>query len=231
MAENVRLQTIKAMRIRIADLQASGEPQPGAGHAYVSDSLVDATLKLVFEAGADQTQKNGSDNICATYATQDKIKRVEVALNFCQLDLYLISKLTGSTRFDVAGGALPIGLQMQSFNAPDPNGVCMELWSEAWAGAQQATPSQTSPNAAYWHWVFPKVLGVPGDIKLDTNIGVIPVNTKCSENTNVTANGPFDDWPAAIVAAGGVTTSYGFFLDSSIPAATGALSAVTSAAS
>jgi hypothetical protein len=79
--------------------------------------------------------------------------------------------------------------------------------------------------------VFPKVTFQIGQNTLEDAFASIVVNGYSSENSNITANGPFNDWPTDIAAAGGVTSSMGFFLDTAIPTASCEAIAVTSAAS
>lgn len=227
MTNVTRFQSLQLVRLRAAKLTASGAPLTGAGNGYVTDAPIDCTIKIVTEAGEDQTQKNGSGGICATYKTCDKIKRLDVAINLCMLDTLLAVFLGGCDPF--MSGGNPIGWQYPSVTAACPNGICLELWTKAWDGSQQATPPFTSSQAAYWHWVLPLFKGTMGDIKMDNTIMVVPVNGTSEENNNVTANGPFDDWPTAIAQQGGVTRVGGVFLDSNIPAVTGATIAVTSA--
>lgn len=209
--------SLQAVRMRLAKLTAAGAPMTGANNGYVSDALIDVTVKVEITAGDEFEQKNGSGNICAVFKDCDRIKRLTIDMNLCQLDANLISFLTGADLFTSGGN--PIGWQYPSVSAACPNGVALEVWTKAWDSTQQAVPAFTSPSVAYWHWVFPKTAFRLGDVKMDNSIMVVPVSGTGSENTSITANGPYNDWPAAVSGPGGVTRVGGVFLDSSIPTA------------
>ena len=49
-----------------------------------------------------------------------------------------------------------------------------------------------------------------------------------TDNSAITLNGPFNDWPSYIADEGGVTTAMGWFQDGTIPANTTALESVPS---
>lgn len=215
--------------IRVAQLTTAGSPVNGAGHGYVTDAAIKLDVAVELEQGTELTQKNGSGALCAVFKTADRIKRLNLAMDLCQLDSSLLAMLTGADTFVDSGNA--IGFQYPSVSGEEVGGVCIEAWSKAWDGAEQAVPDFTDPNAAFFHWVFPRTKWVQGSITIEEGIMVIPVTGTGEENTQITANGPFDDWPQAIANAGGVTRVGGVFLDDEIPTATCGPISVTSAAS
>lgn len=214
--------------VRVTQLTEAGAPITGAAHGYVSQAPITLDIKIVTEAGDDKTQKNGCGSICATLQSPDQIKGLTLDAEFCQLDAYLFEFLTGAQTFSTGGNA--IGQQFAAVGA-NPPPICFEGWSKAWTVDHQATDAFTSPNATYIHWVFPLTRWVQGDIKLAHDLTIFPASCKGSENTKITANGPYDDWPSAVASAGGVTRVGGWFFDGTLPTQTGAKIAVTSAAS
>lgn len=210
-------QSLQASRFRVTQLDANGAPVTGAGHGYVSDAIVDLTLTLVFTTGADVVQLNGSGAQCATFKDIDRLKRVDLALNLCQLDAQLIAFMTEQPTFNMGGQ--PIGWQFPASTQQSLNGVALEVWTRAWDGGAQAVPAFTSPNIAWWHWVFPKTQWTVGNLKMDSGFMVVPMSGSSFENTRLTANGPYNDYPTGVAGPGGVTHSGGVFLDSNVPAA------------
>lgn len=214
--------------VRVSRLTTGGAPLTGATNGYVSNEPLSLGVTITTEAGDDLTVKNGCGGIASTYQQPDQIKGVELSLELCELDAYLLSILTDSQVFTAGGNA--IGMQATAVGtSPDP--VCFEAWTKAWDSDHQYTAPYTSPDAAYWHWVFPFVRWVQGDLTLEHNLLTVPVNGKGSENTSITVNGPFNDWPAEIAAQGGITRLYGMYLDDSIPTGTCNYVSVTSLAS
>lgn len=230
MAEPHCFAPLQVCAVRVAALTAGGAPDTGAGNGYVSDAIIDATIGIELSEGAEVEQKNGCGAVCQTFKGTDSIKRATLSLNFCVLDLELIWLLTGGDLFTKAGDTF--GWQPPQIADPAPNGVCLELWSKAWDGAQQATPASTASAAAYLHFVFPLFKSQIGEFNLEgENFTVIPVDGFSTENSNVTANGPYDDWPVEIAQGGGITSAFGVFLDANLPTADCGFIAVTSAAS
>lgn len=214
---------------RIAELNSAGSPVNGAGRGYMSTAAIKADIKVELEKGDEFTQKNGCGAICAYFRDCDRVKGVSITLELCQLDSDLISMLVGGDTFSSAGKV--IGMQLPSTTASCDAGTSLELWSKAWDGVSAAVPAFTTPSAAYFHWVFPKVTWSLGDITLENGIAKIPVVGNGVENPRITANGPFDDWPTPIANAGGITRVAGWWLDATLPTASCGSIAVTSAAS
>lgn len=220
--------SVELSAIRVAELTSAGAPNTGAGNGYVSDAAIQMGVTVEVETGTEFVQKNGLGAICATLKQPDTIKRVTLALELCQLDSELIAMLTGGQTF--ASGGNTIGMQLPAVGATPPN-LCIEAWTKAWDGGGQAVPAFTSPTPAYFHFVFPLTTWVQGQFSMAEGFMVVPLTGSGSENSAITANGPFDDWPAPVVNAGGITRIGGWFLDDDLPTAACAAIAVSSAAS
>lgn len=220
--------SVELAALRIAELTAAGAPSTGAGNGYVTDAAIQMGVTVEVETGTEFTQKNGLGAICATLKQPDTVKRVTLALELCQLDSQLIAMLTGGDPF--TAGADVIGMQLPAVGGTPPN-LCVEAWTKAWDGGGQAVPSYTSPNPAYFHFVFPLTTWVQGQFNMAEGFMVVPLTGSGSENNAITANGPFDDWPAAVAGRGGITRIGGWFLDEDIPTAACAAITVSSLAS
>lgn len=207
--------SLQVCRLRVAELGTNGVPVEGAATGYVTDAVIKVDVSTEIEKGDELTLKNGCGSVCQSYQDYDRIKRLSVKMDLCQLDSELISMLVGGDLYDTGGDTF--GYALPSVNDTPPAGVCMELWTKAWDGTEQATPASTSNNAAYFHWVLPKATFTLGHITMENDIMTIPVEGYSNENTSLPAHGPFNDWPAAITAAGGITSPGGWFLDDAIP--------------
>jgi hypothetical protein len=215
--------------IRVSKVTEGGSPISGASNGYVSEAPISLGVTVTTEAGDDLTLENGCGAIMSTLQTPDQLKGLELELNLCQLDSYLISLLTGANLFTSGGDA--VGFQFPSVGtSPDP--VCFEGWSKAWTSTgAQLSHTFTTPNETWIHWVFPFTRWVQGDITMEHELMQVPVTGKGYENSRITVNGPFNDWPAAVAAQGGVTHLGGWFYDSAPPSATCNYVTVTSIAS
>lgn len=220
---SVRLERVRLARLDPSTLQAF----TGAGNGYVIDSQVVLTVGTEIETGEEFTQKNAGGRLCASLREDDLFKRVTLQLQICNLDPVVESYLTGARTF--ASGGNIIGAQAPASNAPLTAAVCLEGWSRAWDGTQQAVAPVTSPNVTYHHWVFPYAHGFTvQDFDLNNGIHLFQFNGIGDENPQITLNGPFNDWPSSIADEGGVVGAYGHFFDATVPAATCATSSVPS---
>lgn len=202
--------------LRVARLNAVGSPISGASNGYRTDSPIKLEVGLDLATGDDLEQKNGVGAVCAAFKDCDRIKRLSLKMDLCQLDAQLLELLCGFSLFTSGGNT--IGAQFPAVGGSCSNGVCLEVWTKAWDVGSPAIPTYTSPNAAYIHWVFPKATFAMGNFTLEHGFLVVPVEGKGEENTRVTSNGPFDDWPAPVSGPGGITRVGGWFFDATLPA-------------
>jgi len=221
--------SISLCNLRIAKLLASGAPKTGAGNGYNTNAPIKLDISVEVSTGDDKELKNGCGLVMATFKEPDKIKRLNLSMDLSQLDMDVISFLDGSDTF--SSGAEVIGMQFPSVTSELTTVTCVEAWSKAWDGGQQAVDPFTTPDVTYFHWVFPLTKWVQGDKTIEDELMVVPMNGTSEENSHITANGPFNDWPAEIAGPGGITRIGGVFLDDSIPTAGCTPIAVTSAAS
>lgn len=229
MADSTCYTSVDLCALRVAKLTTAGAPDTGADNGYVTDAAIKLGITVEVSAGQELEQKNGCGAICATLKEPDKIKRLTLDTDLCQLDAFLLEFMTGAPAF-VDGSGNAIGQQFPAVGT-EPPPVCIEAWSKAWDDDQQAVDPFTSPDATYIHWVFPFTRWVQAAFTLEHALVVIPVKGDGSENSQITANGPFDDWPTEIAAAGGVTHIGGWFFDDALPTVACEPIPVTSAAS
>lgn len=235
MSEPQCYSTVQLCAMRVAKLDAAGAPDAGTSNGYITDATIEATIGVEMKEGADLEVENGCGSLCAAFKDCDRVKRSTVTMNLCTLDSELLSLLIGGTVFsDLAGAGVgdTIGYELPKISDACPYGVCLEFWTKAWDGAQQATPpfaGGTTP--VYFHFVLPRAQFQLGSFDLKNEFGIIPVEGFGDENENVTADGPYEDWPADIASAGGITSALGWFFDSTLPTAACGFAEVTSAAS
>jgi hypothetical protein len=214
--------SLQVCRIRVAKLTPGGLPDAGSDTGYVSDAIIQAGISVELETGDDFVLKNGCGNLCQTFKDADRVKRVNVDMEFCQLDSELVGLLVGADTFYDSMENVTIGASLPSSTAVAPDGVALELWTKAWDSNQQANAALIggdSNDVLYFRWFFPYVRFQLGSMTLQNDILRIPVSGYGQENSDMPVDGPFEDFPAAVVAAGGITTAGGWFLDDTLPEA------------
>jgi hypothetical protein len=208
--------SIRCERIRVTQLDAGGNPVVGAASGYVSDAQVSLDVGLEIEEGEEITQKNGGSRICATSKVANQLKSATLSLELCQLDIELFAMMTGGTLIECA--TEPLGYKPKALTASTETPVALEVWSRAWDGGGQANlTGGQGTGVAFWHWVFPNVKWTPAQFTLDEQVHVFPLDGIGLENSVLTADGPFNDWPTCVEDAGGINTVYGVWLDTAPP--------------
>lgn len=201
----------QAIAIRVAKLDATGKQVAGAKNGYYTKAVIDVSPDLDIQTGAKDTLTRGDGQVCATSQDNDIILRSKCDLNLCNLDAALIHLATGAQLFEDAGVAA--GFQVLGTDDDAPNGVCLELWAKAWDNDVQATATVLSSANTYWHSVWPNYKGQLAKRTVNAKHNAVPITGSSASNSNITANGPYDDWPLYIAQAGGITKPYGVFLD------------------
>jgi hypothetical protein len=201
---------IQLVAVRATRLTASGALLTGAQNAYQSAAPIQIEHGFEYANGADVTQRNGQGQICLRYRGEDKLQSVTVAMNLCQLDFQFLELLTSWPAL-VDGSATPavIGLSSPALSAANRNGVCLEGWSLAWDGDQQAVNGASAP--LYVRHVWPRVKLNVGNFTIEEGALVVPVSGQGFGNSVLaTARGPAGDWPV------GIQGPWASFLDPSI---------------
>lgn len=221
MANEHRYSSLQLVELRVALLDNNGSPDDGTGggilsNGYVTDSAITLGVDEEISVGTDLEQKNGSGGICGSYKEGDVVKRVNFTMDLCQLDYALIALLTGSDLFSSAGQ--PIGFQIPASTTKLARRLSFEFWTKAYDGGAPATNTYSSGAALYHHFVSASTQWTLGGQTFDDGFHVVSLTGQGFENPRITTNGPFDDWPAAIRNAGGVTRALGSFYDTALPA-------------
>lgn len=215
------------LRTRVTQLTATGAPRTGAGRGYVSDATVQIQRTPRVEAGEQSIQRNGSAQICQQSQEPDIVVGQDLTMQICTNDLAFIGMLTGAITPSDATGVM--GYLERGMDDGPQNPVCIEWWSYAWDNNAQAV---IGGSPQYWHRVVPYVTWVHSDTTYAAGLQVVELKGKGSENARITANGPYDDWPTAIVTADGlIGRSFGEWREAALPAAACAAITVSSAAS
>lgn len=201
---------------RAALLDASGRPVAGAANGYVQTGLITATIGIEQTDANDKTKTNGCGRTCQTFTSKPTFKSATLGQALCELDLQWAQLLTGGALVPHAESGDFFGWEFPGTDDEPPD-VSFEFWTKAWDGSSQATPDSTGEEAAYWHWCFNKTSWTLDDMTAEDDFLELALTGIGTENPNMPAHGPFDDWPDDLAAYGGFTTAGGIFLDATLP--------------
>ena len=199
-------QSLDLVAVRASILDTDGSrlcPNPN-GSAYNLRPISLGRSPIV-STGETFEQKAGDGTICVTLTDPDVTTGETMTLNLCQLDLELISVMTGAAVLLDGGGGDVYGLE-----APDPSiaqsPIEFHAWTKAYSGS---SPVGGTP---YWHWVWPYTQWNIGDWTFERGILSVSLTGKAAANANLGA-GSFLDLPGA-----GVQQFFGVWLDNDVPA-------------
>lgn len=137
--------SVSASVIRLTRLTASGALATGPSSSYVSKSFISVSMTPEYEEGDEFIQKNANGDICVNVKKPNTLKRINLEIAICNPDPYFTELASGG---DLLGNGK--GWAAPAIGAdPTPNGVAIEVWSNAYIDGK---PAGTDP---YFHWIFP----------------------------------------------------------------------------
>ena len=211
-------QSYQLCAVRFARLDSAGAPVAGAANGYVL--LTSQTLTVGFESeeGTEVVSKSGCGNVVSSLKGADATKRATGTLTVLDTDYALMALVLGGTLLGTPSA--PSGWLAPALDAIAPN-ICLEFWTKAIEGSSQVIDPATTPDPTWFHAVIPRTTWTIGETTYEDDLGVVPLDFQGFENLNITADGPFNDWPTAVVTAGGARRVFNSFYDGDVPTTEG----------
>jgi hypothetical protein len=198
------LPQLSACRIRVTDLDATGEPVVGANHFYVSDAMVSVGWDPNYEDGDEITEKNACGEVVISYKGDDSLKWGNITITLASPDPFLAAILSNGT---VLTAAAKSGYAAPPIGVVSGDGVSIEVWTKRIFGGK------LDVDNPYGWWVYPWVKNLRVGGHVHENAGLKPVYTgQTFENPNW-GDGPLNDF-----AAVATTKMYQFMYASTLPA-------------
>ena len=199
-------QSIDLCSVRASTLDADGGAPAGPTTNGAAYNLRPISLgrSPVVSTGETIEQRDGCGRICLSITDADVTTSEALTLTLCQLDLELISILTGAEIL-LDGSANAIGIQAP-VPSDDPPVVEFNAWTKAFDGS-----SQVASPRDFWHWVWPKTQWNIADWTIERGLLSIVVTAKATANPNL-GSGTFNDLPGA-----GIEQFFGVFLATDEP--------------
>jgi hypothetical protein len=153
------LKSIKGKTVRLTRLDSCGDVVYGSCSSLVSDCFVSVTLSGEYEAGTEFVQKSAWGDLCINDKDPDILKRVNVAIEFAELNPDALDFITASN--PVTSGSDTIGASWGT----DPNETAFAL--EIWTKRTGVDCNPSSPEWGYFAVPFVKNGKVDGDIAIE----------------------------------------------------------------
>src|SRR4030066_883000 len=151
---------VRGKRVRVTELDSCGTPVIG-GAFVVSDGFIQVALTAELEKGDEFIQKNANGALCINERDPDSLKRLNVTVDWCQVDPDIINLITGApVEVDGGSGGDVVGFRIQE-GAADTNWG-LEVWTGL--GGDQCTDGDVS----YGYVLVPFITGATlGDITIE----------------------------------------------------------------
>lgn len=209
------LASVDICAMRVSQLTAAGKPQAGS-FGYYTTNVDSCKMGTTSDTIAKVLRRDGCGRIVTLVAAQPNVSGSAFSIDLLKWERDLISLMTGGTTFTTGGHTAGWRSSFLSDGVPLP--VCIEVWSKAWDSSVQAITAQSTPLGSYHHWVMPFVYcDISSQFTLTTSDAVFTLTGSGAENPNITADGPFNDWPAYVAGKGGFTSALGEYDDKTIP--------------
>ena len=161
------LKSIKGNVVRLTRLNACGDPIVGSCSSLVSECFISVTLSGEFESGTEFVQKNAWGNLCISDKDADVLKRVNVALQFAELNPDALDFMTDSNTVVSSGNN--IGSTWGT--AMNQTAFALEVWPKA----SGAACSPSSPSWGYFLVPFIKNGKLDGDLTIQNDVLTVSI--------------------------------------------------------
>lgn len=171
---------IRCKRVRVTELDTCGTPVTG-GSFVVSSGFIQVEITSELEDGEEYIQKNADGALCVNERGPDSLKRLNVTVDWCNVDPDIINLITGyPTEMD---GADAVGFRIQEGEA-DTNWA-LEIWTGV---AGQACAG----GLTYGYMLLPFITGSTlGDITIENATATFQT-TGYTQGNSTWGVGPYD---------------------------------------
>ncbi len=188
MAEEDCRGQVNACAMRLARLDPSGVPLPGAENMLVTDDLVTLNWTSVYTDADEIDEKNACGTTSVNFLGEDTFKRGDIAVVLVRPNPYVQEFLSGGDLLTVVGR--PKGFAAPPLGPVSSAAISIELW------AYRVDDGDLDPAFPYAHYVYPKVKNLRMGDHVHGNEAIKPAFTgRAYENINW-YDGPVGDWPA-----------------------------------
>lgn len=183
-----RVGSVFGVLTRLTKLDDVGAPLVGAANMFYSNKLVQIDFGLEYTEGATVEQRNAAGDMCVFYQAPDSLRRLTISnFQFCIPDPEAEEFLAGGTIIAGTPATNTIGYQAPAIgSAGQPNGVGVEVWSNAILDGQKA---------GYIRWLFPLTrLKFSGTRSISAETPVLPTFEGFGYQNANWGDGPVGDW-------------------------------------
>jgi len=181
------LKSIKGKVVRLTRLDECGEVVEGSCTTLVSDCFVSVTLSAEVEEGDEFLVKNANGDFCINEKDADRIKRLNVSIDFAEINPDALDILTN------ASPVISSGDTIGSTYGPDGNTSSYAL--EVWTQRVGVDCSTSDPEYGYFVVPYVKNGRLDGDWVIENGALTVSVVGQGFPAPASWDEGPYDDNP------------------------------------
>lgn len=156
------LKSIKGKTVRLTRLDSCGDVVFGSCSSLVSDCFISVTLSGEFEAGTEYVQKSAWGDLCINDLDPDILKRVNVSIDFAELNPDALDFITDSSPVVSAGST--IGSSWGS--TPNETSFALEVWTKRTG----VDCDPTTPEWGYFSVPYVRNGKLDGDLTIENGM-------------------------------------------------------------
>jgi hypothetical protein len=182
------LKSIKGKVVRLTRLDECGDVVEGSCTTVVSDCFVSVTMTGEIEEGDEYLQKNAWGDFCINDKDVDRIKRVNVMIEFAEINPDALDIIANAqpviSSGDTIGSTFGPNTQSESF--------ALEVWTKR---TNPENCDATSPEYGYFLVPFVKNGRIDGDVLIENGALTVSVMGQAFEAPASWDEGPYAENP------------------------------------
>jgi hypothetical protein len=181
------LKSIKGKVVRLTRLDECGAVIEGSCTTVVSECFISVTMSGEYEAGTEYVQKDAWGDLCINDKDPDILKRVNVSIQFAEINPDALDIITESSPVIVAGNT--IGSSFGS--TPNETSFALEVWTKRTGVDCNAT----TPEWGYFVLPYVRNGKIDGDITIENGALTFTVMGEAFGAPATWGTGPYDTNP------------------------------------
>lgn len=172
---------IKARVARIIKVDVCGNPVTGAGSVVTTSGFIQIEVEPEYEDGTEYLVRNANDDLCVNEISPNTLKRVNLTIDFCQIDPDAVVLMTGERLLQATGGPPVTGTGVAFGEGALTNRFSLEVWQPVAGSGGCAGGAEQ-----FVYWAFPNVGNTKvGDFTLENAALTLSIeaNTKAAAAT------------------------------------------------
>lgn len=185
----------KVCAIRAARLGADCKVVPGMTGGFASSGIMTFGATSEKETGQEYEIKNGCGDIAHYFRDCDRVKNLNLTMEFTGFDFEALEILTGGQlALDNAETPKVVGISDPGINNACGYGSYLEIWTKSIVGTNNCNVA-SGTGFGWFRVVFPRAILSFDDTTYQNDVETVKLSGYGFANPAITDVGPFNDYP------------------------------------